>query len=101
MCPRCSIMNDRGAAETYQKVYQERVVNNWRNEKELVPYPKMGERLMGFLVRCHKAGSEVLMCPWCSVVYDRKAAGAFEKISYAQCWNNQRRGRGRYVTNAK
>ena len=56
---------------------------------------------MGFLVRCHKTGSEVLMCPWCSAVYDRKAAEAFERIPSTQYWNNQRSSRGRYVTNAK
>ena len=57
VCPRCSIMNDRGIAATCHKVYQERAEDNWRSDKELLPYPKMGESLMGFLVRCHKTGS--------------------------------------------
>ena len=85
LCASCSIMDDRGVATTYQKVYQERAGNNWRSDKELLSYLKMGECLMGFLVHCHKAGLEVLMCPWCNAVYDRKAAEAFERITYAQC----------------
>ena len=89
VCPRCSIMNDQGAAATYQRVYQEKARNNWKREKELLPYPQMGESLMGFLVRCHKMGSEVLMCPWCSALYDGRTAEAYKRIPYSQCWNNQ------------
>ena len=94
-------MNDQGATATYQRVYQEKARNNWQREKELLPYPQMGESLMGFLVRCHKMGSEVLMCPWCSALYDGRTAEAYKRIPYSQCWNNQSWNRERYINNAR
>ena len=48
VCPRCSAKNDRSAVMAYQKVYQGRDGNSWRNARELLPYPKMGENLMDF-----------------------------------------------------
>lgn len=43
-------------------------------------YPKEDENLVEFLQRCQKKKSEVMLCPSCSSVYDRKAAENIESL---------------------
>ena len=70
-CPRCSIIHDQRATTTYERIQKAQTAGNWRSpNKILTPYPKLGESLLGFLVRCQKSKSICLMCPKCGVVYD-------------------------------
>lgn len=48
-----------------------------QNQIEIV-YPKAGEGLVKFLHRCKAEDSKVMMCPWCSVVFDKKVAKKVE-----------------------
>ena len=52
-------------------------------------YPRAEESLLGFLVCCHKSGTECLMCPRYAVVYDQMMFEDFEGIPFAPCWNHQ------------
>ena len=54
-------------------------------------YPKVGESMLGYLVHCHKKNSEGIMCPRCSLIYDRKAAETYEKIRNARTGGNWRK----------
>lgn len=46
-----------------------------QNEEHVkVSYPKNDECLVEFLYRCQRKRSEVMLCPRCSSVFDRKAA---------------------------
>lgn len=48
-------------------------------EKVRVVYPTVEEELVDFLNRCKLKGSEVMLCPRCKVVFDRKATKGNEK----------------------
>ncbi|KAI5446298.1 hypothetical protein KIW84_014224 [Lathyrus oleraceus] len=50
-------------------------------------YPKPGESLLGFIVRCYKYGTKCLMCLRCGTVYNRELAEAFERIPSNQGWD--------------
>jgi len=43
-------------------------------EKIQVVFPKAKEDLIDFLNKCKISGSLVMLCPRCSVVFDKKAA---------------------------
>lgn len=41
-------------------------------------FPKVGENLVEFLCRCQKSKSEVMLCPRCSGVFDKKSGERVE-----------------------
>ena len=43
-------------------------------------YPKSGEDLVDFLHRCKIGDLEVMLCPGCSAVFDKKAAEGLEEL---------------------
>lgn len=48
-------------------------------EKVKTAYPTTNEELVDFLNRCKLKGSEVMLCPRCNTVFDRKASEGLEK----------------------
>src|ERR1044072_929230 len=91
--PICSIIcNERIAAE-FERSQRARTGVNWRQDNQLFRcYPRAGESLLEFLVRCHKGATKCLICPRCSAAYDQNMAGAFETIPFAPCWNHKEVG---------
>ena len=93
LCPRCSIICNQRIAADFEKRQRGRTGVNWRQDNQLFRcYPKAGESLMGFLVRCHKGATKCLVCPRCSAVYDQKVAETFETVPFAPCWNHRETG---------
>ncbi|KAI5396454.1 hypothetical protein KIW84_062607 [Lathyrus oleraceus] len=87
LCLRCSIRLCRRVAEDYEIWHRTKTERNWRKENQLQKvYPKPGENLLGFIVRCYKYEIECLMCPRCGAVYNRELAEAFERIPSNQGW---------------
>src|ERR1044072_1432032 len=87
LCPRCSIICNQRIAVDFEKKQRARTGINWRQDNQLFRcYPKVGESLLEFLVRCHKGATKCLVCPRCSAAYDLNMAGGFETIPFAPCW---------------
>jgi hypothetical protein len=65
-------------------------------------YPKADEKLVDFLNRCHSKNSEVMLCPCCSAVFDKKAADGLKKyVPFSKNrgnWPNQKMDRDKNVT---
>ena len=88
--PRYSIVHDQRAASAYERIQKVHTTGNWRSPSQILThYPKPGESLLGFLVRCQKANSICLMCPRCGDVHDKKAAEMFIRVPYIQVWGNR------------
>lgn len=51
-----------------------------QEEYNKIAFPKEEETLSNFLRRCQKKKSEVMLCPWCSVVFDKKEAQNLEGV---------------------
>lgn len=49
-------------------------------KKMKMAYPKNKEELINFLNRCKFIGFEVMLCPHCSVVFDKKSSQDHEQI---------------------
>lgn len=49
-------------------------------EKMKVVYPKAEGKLIDFLSRCKLKGSEVILFPRCSIVFDKKATKGLESV---------------------
>lgn len=78
----------RRVAEEYERWQQTKTKRNWKKESQLLKvYPKPGESLLGFIMRCYKYETECLMCPRCGAVYNRELAEAFERIPSNQGWD--------------
>lgn len=64
------------------------------NDKVNEVYPSVGEELVDVLNKCKLKGSEVMMCPKCSIVFDEKATEGFERnnpqISRGDKWPQSR-----------
>ncbi|KAI5415292.1 hypothetical protein KIW84_040656 [Lathyrus oleraceus] len=81
-------MTCRRVAEDYERWQRTKTERNWRKESQLLKvYPKPGESLLGFIVRCYKYETEGLMCPRCRAVYNRELAEASERIPSNQGWD--------------
>ncbi|KAI5448452.1 hypothetical protein KIW84_015749 [Lathyrus oleraceus] len=78
----------RRVAEDYERWQRTKTERNWRKESQLLKvYPKPGESLLGFIVRCYKYETKCLMCPRCRAVYNRELAEVFERIPSNQGWD--------------
>ncbi|KAI5409796.1 hypothetical protein KIW84_055304 [Lathyrus oleraceus] len=55
-----------------------------REEHQRMAYPKEEEDLVEFIKRCQKMGTEVMLCPRCSAIFDRKAAINLEAVDKAR-----------------
>ena len=51
-----------------------------QEEYNKVVFPQEEETLSDFLRRCQKKKSEVMLCPKCSAVFDKKAAQNLEGV---------------------
>ncbi|KAI5414839.1 hypothetical protein KIW84_040343 [Lathyrus oleraceus] len=49
-----------------------------RKKDQRLAYPKEEENLVEFIKRCQKMRTEVMLCPRCSEIFDRKAATNLE-----------------------
>ena len=59
-----------------------------QEEHNKVAYPREDETMVDFIYRCQKKGSEVMLCPRCSSVFDKKAAQNLEGVRKAkEGWN--------------
>lgn len=65
------------------------------NQIEVV-YLKVGERLMEFLCRCPADDFEVMLCPRCSTMFDKKAAKEAESAQKAKEKENENKVRPQY-----
>lgn len=54
-------------------------------------YPKAGEGLLEFLHQCKDEDSEVMMCPRCSAIFDKRVAKKVESVEQAKRKENWRR----------
>lgn len=61
-----------------------------REIEEQAAFPEEGETLLDFLCRCHRNISEVMICPKCSGVFDRKAV---ERIEGSKRFRNKEKWR--------
>ena len=59
-------------------------------------FTKAGESLMGFLCRCQVDDSEVMLCPHCSAVLDKKAAKKVENTHKAREKENEKKAKPQY-----
>ncbi|KAI5436187.1 hypothetical protein KIW84_022593 [Lathyrus oleraceus] len=55
-----------------------------RKEYQRLAYPKEEENLVEFIKRCQKMGTEVMLCPRCSAIFDSKAATNLEALDKAK-----------------
>ncbi|KAI5405430.1 hypothetical protein KIW84_052280 [Lathyrus oleraceus] len=55
-----------------------------RKEYQRLAYPKEEENLVEFIERCQKMRTEVMLCPCCSAIFDRKAATNLEAVDKAK-----------------
>ncbi|KAI5417175.1 hypothetical protein KIW84_041973 [Lathyrus oleraceus] len=55
-----------------------------RKEYQRLAYPKEEENLVEFIERCQKMRTEVMLCPRCSAIFDRKAATNLEAVDKAK-----------------
>ena len=55
-----------------------------RKEHQRLAYPKEDENLVEFIERCQKKRTEVMLCPRCSAIFDRKAATNLEAVDKAK-----------------
>ncbi|KAI5432365.1 hypothetical protein KIW84_036198 [Lathyrus oleraceus] len=55
-----------------------------RKEYQRLAYPKEDESLVEFIERCQKMRTEVMLCPRCSAIFDRKAATNLEAVDKAK-----------------
>ncbi|KAI5383829.1 hypothetical protein KIW84_070983 [Lathyrus oleraceus] len=55
-----------------------------RKEYQRLAYPKEEENLVEFIKRCQKMGTEVILCPRCSAIFDRKATTNLEAVDKAK-----------------
>ncbi|KAI5401519.1 hypothetical protein KIW84_066117 [Lathyrus oleraceus] len=55
-----------------------------RKEYQRLVYPKEEENLVEFIKRCQKMRTEVMLCPRCSAIFDRKAATNLEAMDKAK-----------------
>ncbi|KAI5431124.1 hypothetical protein KIW84_035331 [Lathyrus oleraceus] len=64
---------------------QAEVGEDWhRKEYQRLAYPKEEENLIEFIKRCQKMRTEVMLCPRCSAIFDRKAATNLEAVDKAK-----------------
>ncbi|KAI5390140.1 hypothetical protein KIW84_075463 [Lathyrus oleraceus] len=55
-----------------------------RKEYQRLAYPKEEENLVEFIKRCQKMRTEVMLCPCCSAIFDRKSATNLEAVDKAK-----------------
>jgi hypothetical protein len=55
-----------------------------RKEYQRLAYPKEEENLVEFIKRCQKMRTEVMLCPRCSAIFDRKATTNLEAVDKAK-----------------
>jgi hypothetical protein len=55
-----------------------------RKEHQRLAYPKEEENLIEFIMRCQRMKTEVMLCPHCSAIFDRKAATNLEAVGKAK-----------------
>src|SRR3954468_16216376 len=80
LCPRYSIMLNRRIQANFERTLRERLEQPWRGGNLLLKiYPRTAESLVSFLVRCHKANTEVVLCPRCGAVYDELLARSLKR----------------------
>lgn len=69
-----------------------------QNEEQFkVAYPKNEESLVEFLHRCQRKRFEVMMCPKCSFVFDRKAEENIERVRIASKRRNWKDTHNRFT----
>ncbi|KAI5430963.1 hypothetical protein KIW84_035200 [Lathyrus oleraceus] len=61
-----------------------------RKEYQRLAYPKEEENLVEFIKRCPKMRTEVMLCPCCSAIFDRKATTNLEAVDKAKRKENWR-----------
>ncbi|KAI5435506.1 hypothetical protein KIW84_022072 [Lathyrus oleraceus] len=66
--------------EISQKDQAEEGEDRRRKEYQRLAYPREEENLMEFIKRCQRMKSEVMLCPRCSAVFDRKATTNLEAV---------------------
>lgn len=64
-------------------------LEKFEKEEEYV-FPYTGDMLLEFLTKKHKAGKEVMICPWFSVVLDKTTTMAFEASNLQELSENSR-----------
>ncbi|KAI5442214.1 hypothetical protein KIW84_011324 [Lathyrus oleraceus] len=88
----------RRVDEDYERWQRTKTERNWRKESQLLKvYPKPGESLLGFIVRCYKYEIECLVYPRCGEVYNRELAKAFERIPSNQGWDGHGGNSNMYI----
>ncbi|KAI5406930.1 hypothetical protein KIW84_053256 [Lathyrus oleraceus] len=55
-----------------------------RKEYQRLAYPKEDENLIEFIKRCQRMKTEVMLCPRCSAIFDRKATTNLEAVDKAK-----------------
>ncbi|KAI5419806.1 hypothetical protein KIW84_043824 [Lathyrus oleraceus] len=55
-----------------------------QKEYQRLAYPKEEENLVEFIKRCQKMRTEVMLCPRCSAIFDRKATTNLEAVDKAK-----------------
>lgn len=76
-----------GTQETAVEVDEQ---SSRQEEYVKIAYPKQDESLVEFLHRFHRKKSEVMLCPRCSSIFDKKAAENVERVRLAQNRRNWR-----------
>ena len=60
---------------------QVKEVTKWEYDQKMEEvFPKAGEDLVDFLNRCKLEDTEVMLCPRCSAVFDKKAAKGLQEL---------------------
>ena len=60
---------------------QVKEVTKWEYDQKMEEvFHKAGEDLVDFLNRCKLEDSEVMLCPRCSAVFDKKAAKGLQEL---------------------
>lgn len=70
------------------------------NQIEVV-FPKAGESLVEFLYMCQADDSEVMLCPHCSAVFDKKVVKKFKSAQKAKEKENEKKVMPQYYFNKR
>ncbi|KAI5419448.1 hypothetical protein KIW84_043577 [Lathyrus oleraceus] len=70
--------------EVSQKNHAEVDEDRRREGYQRLAYPKEEENLVEFIKRCQKMRTEVMLCPRCSAIFDRKATTNLEAVDKAK-----------------
>ena len=70
--------------EIFQKDQAEVGEDHRRKEHQRLAYPKEEENLIEFTKRCQRMKTEVMLCPRCSAIFDRKATTNLEAVDKAK-----------------